>query len=233
MKLTEVAPHVFQLAVPTSSVFLLLDERITIVDTGPRWQRGRIHRAISELGRDPSEVERIVLTHAHFDHVGSLAAFKDDGHQRHAHPVAAEVIRGDRRAQTVGWRPLAWFYHHAVAWLLQPRAEIDSPLADGDVLPILGGLRVIHTPGHTDGHVSLLLEELGVLLAGDVLQVRRGELTPPLIFADAADAARSLARLATFEFETLAPSHFAVERDEVRARVAELATSMGAGVTER
>lgn len=228
MKLTQVAPHVFQLAVPTSSVFLLLDERITIVDTGPRWQRGRIRRAISELGRDPSEVERIVLTHAHFDHVGSLAAFKDDGHRRHAHPVAAEVVRGDRQAQTVGWRPLAWLYHHAVAWLLQPRAEIDAALEDGDVLPVLGGLRVIHTPGHTDGHVSLLLEDQGVLLAGDVLQVRRGELVPPLIFGDRADAVRSLARLATFEFETLAPSHFAVERDQVRARVAELATSMGA-----
>lgn len=233
MKLTEVAPHVFRLSVPTSSVFLLLDERITIVDTGPRWQRGRIRRAIRELGRDPSEVDRIVLTHAHFDHVGSLAAFSGDGHQRHAHRVAAEVVRGDRRAQTVGWRPLAWFYHHAVAWLLQPRAEIDSPLADGDVLPVLGGLRVIHTPGHTDGHISLLLEEQGTLLAGDVLQVRRGQLAPPLIFADADDAARSLAHLATFEFETLAPSHFAVVRDDVRVRVAELANAMGAEVAER
>jgi glyoxylase-like metal-dependent hydrolase (beta-lactamase superfamily II) len=233
MKLTEVAPHVFQLAVPTSSVFLLLDERITIVDTGPRWQRGRIRRAISELGRDPSEVDRIVLTHAHFDHVGSLSAFANDGHHRHAHRIAGEVIRGERPAQTVGWRPLAWFYHHAVAWLLQPRANIDSPLEDGDVLPVLGGLRVIYTPGHTDGHVSLLLEEQGVLLAGDALQVRRGEFAPPLIFADASDAARSLARLATFDFETLAPSHFSVERDEVRARIAELANTMGANATER
>jgi glyoxylase-like metal-dependent hydrolase (beta-lactamase superfamily II) len=229
MKLTRVAPHIYRLGVPTSGVFLLLDQRITIVDTGPRWSRGSILRAIKELGRDPSEVDRIVLTHAHFDHAGSLAAFGADGVlERHAHPIAAEVVRGNRPAQTTYWRPATWLYHHAFAWLLQPRSDIDSDLEGGDVLPVLGGLRAIHTPGHTDGHLSLLLEEHGVLLSGDALQVRRGRLVPPLIFSDARDAGRSIARLATFEFETLAPSHFEVQRDEVRARVAGLAASMAA-----
>jgi glyoxylase-like metal-dependent hydrolase (beta-lactamase superfamily II) len=230
MDLTEIAPHIYRLGVPTSGVFLLLDERITIVDTGPRWGRKRILKAIRELGRDPAEIERIVLTHAHFDHIGSLAAFRDhEAPERHAHPVAAKALRRERKSQATPWPWVTWIYHYTLGRLLEPRSDADYHLEEGDVLPVLGGMRTIHTPGHTDGHLSLLLEEHGVLLSGDALQVRGDQLTAPLVFGDRVEARRSVARLAGFEFETLAPSHFDVQRDEVRARVTELAASMAAG----
>ena len=229
MDLTEIAPRVHRLGVPTSGVFLLLDAGITIVDTGPRWSRGRILRAIQELGRDPSDVDRIVLTHAHFDHVGSLASFDGHGHlRRHAHRTEAAVIRGERPVTMMDPAVVTTLYHRLLSRFVQPRSESDAHLEDGDVLPVLGGMRVVSAPGHTDGHVALLIEELGVLLSADALQVRRGELTPPLIFGDRGEAAASLERLAGLDFEVLAPSHFAPMRDEARARLAALAASFRA-----
>jgi glyoxylase-like metal-dependent hydrolase (beta-lactamase superfamily II) len=227
MDLTEVVPHVYRLRLRMSGLFLLLDERVTIIDTGPRWSRGRIVAALRDLGRDPSEVERVVITHGHFDHYGSLQAIgKREAPERMAHPRDAEVVRGERRSQI---RPALFsaVYHLLLGHLLEPSSAIDTHIEDGDVIPVLGGLRVVHTPGHTDGHVSLLLEEYGLLLSADALQVnRRGELTPPLIFGERADAVRSLAKLAALDFEVLAPSHFAVQRDGARERVQELAMSV-------
>jgi glyoxylase-like metal-dependent hydrolase (beta-lactamase superfamily II) len=48
-----------------------------------------------------------------------------------------------------------------------PAVVVGEEFADGQVLPIAGGLRVVHTPGHTEGHVALLHEPTGVLITGD------------------------------------------------------------------
>jgi glyoxylase-like metal-dependent hydrolase (beta-lactamase superfamily II) len=105
------------------------------------------------------------------------------------------------------------------------RCPVDTLLQDGDELPVLGGLRIVHTPGHTAGHIALHLPQLGVLIAGDALQRPRAGLTPParLVTADWEESLRSLRRLAALDFDVLAFSHFPPLRRHAAAELRRLA----------
>jgi glyoxylase-like metal-dependent hydrolase (beta-lactamase superfamily II) len=220
-----VAPQVLQLPVPGSSVFLLLDRRVTIVDAGPVGSAGRVLRALRLLGRVADEVEQIVITHYHPDHVGGLA-----GLQRHlpartgVHAVEAPVVRGEEPPPLPIPHPLLRHPARLLGRRLLPPARVDTLLRDGDELPVLGGLRVVHLPGHTPGHIALYLPERGLLIAGDALQVRQGQLAPPARLAseDWEEAVRSLRRLTGLDFAVLALSHFPPWQGDARAELERL-----------
>ncbi|MER3421592.1 MAG: MBL fold metallo-hydrolase, partial [Chloroflexota bacterium] len=101
-------------------------------------------------------------------------------------------------------------------------------LRDGDELPVLGGMRVVHLPGHTPGHIALYFSERGLLIAGDALQVRRGQLVPPARLAseDWEEAVRSLRRLTGLDIDVLALSHFSPWQGDVRAELERLIASL-------
>lgn len=233
IRVRTIAPRVIQAAVPGSSVFLLLDERVTIIDAGPVRSSGRILAALRAAGRTPDNVERIVLTHYHLDHMGGLAELQRRLPARTAvHAVEAPYVRGEL--------PMPPLYPvraldravRRVAPLLCPPARVDDTLHDGDELPVLGGLHVVATPGHTRGHIALHLPELGMLIAGDALQVRdAGRLIPPhrLLSEDMSAAHRSLGRMAAIPFTTLALSHFAPQRGDAHERLERLARMAGPG----
>ena len=90
------------------------------------------------------------------------------------------------------------------------QARIDERLHDGDELPVLGGMRVVHTPGHTPGHVALYFPQMALLIAGDALELRAGRLRGPAaaVTADMPQAMASVARLAQLEIDVIAFSHF-------------------------
>jgi glyoxylase-like metal-dependent hydrolase (beta-lactamase superfamily II) len=221
-----VAPGVVQVPVRGSSVFLLLDRRVTVVDAGPPGSAARILRALRLAGRSIDAVEQILITHYHPDHAGGLAGLRRSVPARvGVHVTEAPYIRGELVAPlgnpllTRALRPVA-------RTLYLPPARVDTLLHEGDELPVLGGLRVIHTPGHTPGHIALHLRERGVLIAGDALQVRAGgRIIPPHPFfaEDWAEAIRSLRRLAGIDFDVLALSHFAPQRHDPRERLRRLA----------
>ena len=100
-----------------------------------------------------------------------------------------------------------------------------TPVEDGAVVPVLGGLRVIHTPGHTPGSICLYLDDARILFTGDVLQVHRGSLTfASAFFSHDHGAARaSVERLAALDVDTIALSHYPPWRDRPTAALRELA----------
>jgi arylformamidase len=207
---TRIAPQIVQVPVVGSSVFLLLDERVTIVDSGPPGSAPRILHALRRLGRDADEVEQILITHYHPDHLGGLA-----GLLRHVparvgvHAAEAPAVCGDEPMPApLRYARLAARLAPAMRWVR--RCPVDTVLRDGDELPVLGGLRVVHTPGHTPGHIALYLPERGVLMAGDALQRRAAGLIPAarLVTADWFESLRSIEKLATLDFDILALSHF-------------------------
>lgn len=166
------APGVYR--IPTlgdfinSYAFLQDDGSVTLVDCGLKRAPAKIVRALESIGRHPRDVQRIVLTHAHFDHAGGASTMVDEtavaGVDVHADD-AGYVRTGTRvpgDLSTTSGRLFA-----RAPWGDFRATPVAQELVDGQTLDVAGGLRVIHTPGHTPGHISLLHPASGVLITGD------------------------------------------------------------------
>ena len=152
--------------------FALLEDdgSVTLVDCGVERAPQKIIAGLAQLGKHPSDVQRIVLTHAHADHAGGAAAMlaqsTADGVELHTDE--AEYARS---GQAPGGNANSMMFK--VMQRVNSGKFTPVPVArefhDGDVLDVAGGLQVFHTPGHTPGHVSLLHADTGVLITGDVI----------------------------------------------------------------
>jgi glyoxylase-like metal-dependent hydrolase (beta-lactamase superfamily II) len=148
---------------------LLVDGRDAwLLDTGLVGEPLVLRRRLRRLGLGPESIRGILLTHGHLDHAGNLAQLKEwTKAPIYAHP--AEQLHIDGRYPYQGitrWcARLEGFGRFALRY--RP-ARIDETLADGDELPFWGGLRVVHLPGHTDGHCGFYSARHDLLFAGDL-----------------------------------------------------------------
>ena len=156
---------------------------IVLVDAGPPGAANAIEAALDRIGARWSDVSDVVLTHAHFDHVGGLT------------DAAARTPRAN-----------LWAGARDISEIRLDGARLVKPLVDGDRVR---GLAVLDTPGHTPGHVSLLDEANSLLLVGDVVGTSDGVLSlgPPAFTADPVRARASLARVASLGVERVVFSH--------------------------
>jgi glyoxylase-like metal-dependent hydrolase (beta-lactamase superfamily II) len=177
-------------------------EGVTVIDTGMPGNADGILAAVAALGLQPSDVKRIIVTHGDVGHTGSLKALKRATRAPViCHTVEKEFLEHPERrrpAKTPAGILMRPFF--ALAMLLpQFRVEPVSPdrtHVDGDKLP--EGFTIIHTPGHTPGHISLLHPERRILIAGDVIHNRGGKMgAPPTLFTpDVENNHRSIWKLA-------------------------------------
>jgi glyoxylase-like metal-dependent hydrolase (beta-lactamase superfamily II) len=212
---------------------LILDEAHgpTLVDAGIPGKAEAIEAAMLEAGVRLKDLRRLILTHQDLDHIGSAAAIvRMSGAQVIAHGDDTPVIQGEQ--------PWVKLPPPAALEAMPPqmraalergaeRVHVDQVVQDGDVLPFAGGVRVVFTPGHTPGHISLYLERDRVLIAGDALSAHEGKVAGPLERAtpDMPEALRSVAKLAALDVQTLVAYHGGVVRDDVKAQLEELAKS--------
>jgi glyoxylase-like metal-dependent hydrolase (beta-lactamase superfamily II) len=174
----------------------------TLVDAGTPGEADRIQGEIEDGGFSLSDVEVIILTHGHNDHVGSAAEL--------AQRSRAEILAHEAEVPFVeGTAPLPFTALHkrAFSWLgdrllgAEP-CTVDRALQDGELIDALGGLQVVLAPGHTPGCVALYQPERRILFLGDVF-FHRNEgpgLPPDIVSVDvdlAAASARKVASLPT------------------------------------
>jgi glyoxylase-like metal-dependent hydrolase (beta-lactamase superfamily II) len=198
----------------------------TLVDTGLPGQEGAIASALDEAGVRVRDLRRIIFTHQDIDHVGSGAALvRQSGARVLAHPADTPYIEGELRPlkatpEMLEQRPQM----REVLERLEP-AGVDESLEDGERLDLAGGLRVIFTPGHTPGHLSLYLERPKVLVAGDALTAEDGHLNGPNPSAtpDAGEAARSVRRLAELDVKTVVCYHGGVVDEDANGQLRRVA----------
>ncbi len=198
---------VFELRLGYVNVHLVVtDDGLVLVDTGLPGRAPVIERALRGVRRSLGEVRTVLVTHHHPDHVGSLAEVKRrSGARLVAHAADAPHITGAFPAAAPAGA-LGRLVSRMIG-TVEP-TKLDQLVPDGgEPVP---GFTALHTPGHTRGHLSFLLDRAGgVLFAGDAAASRRGRVSGPPrpVTADPAQAAASLARLAEREFEVAVFGH--------------------------
>jgi glyoxylase-like metal-dependent hydrolase (beta-lactamase superfamily II) len=166
-----------------------------VVDTGTPCGDGTggvdtILVALETAGLSWANVGHVIMTHSHGDHTGNVAAILEVAPDAEGYAGAEDVPSVGKGG---GATPM-----------ILPRPLI--PVVDGDEV---FGLRIVATPGHTPGHIAVLDEALGVLVMGDALTTNEGRPTAPPIIStgDLAEALRSVAKVASLDFETLLVGH--------------------------
>lgn len=195
------------------------DNGWTLVDTGIGSSPSRIREALSALGGSPGELRRIFLTHHHNDHIGGLPVIRGWAPQAKivASEKEAEVISGRRGLDPQSNKVLRYLSRNAKL----PTEPVDTVVQEND---IVAGFRVISTPGHTLGHVSLLRDEDGLLFTADAFgclprKIRVG--VRKAFCADPALAKRSAAKLLGENFGTVVFAHGKTLRNGAKERLHE------------
>lgn len=171
----EVTPDVYCYTIQVANVFFignpLISNEWVLVDTG---MPGMAHRVLEEAENHfgpGHQLKAIVLTHGHFDHVGGVIDILEKFNVPvYAHPLEFPYLSGvtdypepDPTVEGGIVAKMSWEFPNKAIDISSHLRELP---ADGSIPP-MPGWRWIHTPGHSQGHVSLFREEGRVLLAGD------------------------------------------------------------------
>jgi glyoxylase-like metal-dependent hydrolase (beta-lactamase superfamily II) len=205
-----VAPGVYRVdAVGFSNAISVLllesEDGWTLVDTGLQSSVPRIRDAIIALGSGPEDLKRIFITHQHDDHTGGLRGLLEWSPEVEvgASEHEAEVISGRRGMDPFSNPVLRYLSHNAKP----PGVPVSNVLREGD---LVSGFRIISTPGHTLGHVSLLRDADGLLFTADafgalVRRIRVGGAK--FVCTDPPQAKHSARKLLDQEFGAVVMAH--------------------------
>jgi glyoxylase-like metal-dependent hydrolase (beta-lactamase superfamily II) len=198
---------------------------LTLVDAGLPSMWPMLQTLLKDIGRKPSDVEALVLTHGHFDHVGFARRLQEEwstpvlvhAGDRHlaAHPYRYTPQRNRFLYPFTHPRSLPKLGRMAIAGALAVKGVADTkPLTAGAELPVPGSPAVMHTPGHTDGHCILHLPRRDTVLSGDALVTLdpyTGKVGPQIVASaatkDTSQALASLDAIAATGATTVLPGH--------------------------
>jgi glyoxylase-like metal-dependent hydrolase (beta-lactamase superfamily II) len=177
---------------------------LTLIDTMWEGDGRNVFEAIRRLGRKPSDVKRIALTHGHRSHLGGAKALREQTRAKtYAHPAEAGIVEGTQKAKRVPiLRPIPtslikFRLGLALGVPKHPPCPVDEPLADGDSF---GPFQVVHAPGHSPGHTAFWWEERRALISGDAIATWPSvDAGWPDFQLDSAEHERSLRRMASLE----------------------------------
>lgn len=219
----QVSEHVHALRIPFSipagpgrtierfvHCWLVQGERPWLVDAGVAPSAEAILEFVRAAGTDPAKIDTLVLTHSHPDHIGGAQAIRQaTGCRIAAHKDAVGWIE-DTELQELE-RPVPGF-----GALVAGPVPVELQLVDGDRLEVGSGLsvEVIHTPGHSRGHIALLLRPDGALICGDALPTAGA----PPVYEDVAASVASIERLMALEGVEVLLSSWDEPRAGVQAR---------------
>jgi len=184
-------------------------------------------------------ITHIIVTHDDIDHIGSLAALKRSYPEMKiiSQEIEAPYIRGTKKslqleqAESMLTSLPANELEQAEQFVrfLQSveRVPVDQLVSDKELLPWCGGIEIVHTPGHTPGHISLYLASSKTLIAGDAVVIENGmlDIANPQFTLDLVAAVQSVRRLMTYDIERLYCYHGGLYEGPVRPALERLVDS--------
>ncbi len=172
----QVTDHIHAIKIPFAVstrfvyAYLIYGKKICMVDSGISSAKEKILGYLKQTGRAPEEINLIVQTHSHADHIGLSAEIKKiSGCKVAAH--GTEQVWIEDIEEQYRRRPTPTFRSY-----VQDSTKVDWLAKDGDLLDLGNGenLKVIHTPGHSPGSISLVYPADGALFSGDTVPLAGG-----------------------------------------------------------
>lgn len=198
-----------QISNPRDCMVYLVDckRELALVDSGASADISRICNNIEKAGFKPNEISTLFLTHAHIDHIGGAAAFREKYKCKTvAHELDSEAIETADDELTA----TRWYDQELIP------CKIDVRLSgfEGDISIGNKTFKWIHTPGHTPGSISILLKTSSgsILFAQDIHGPFSSEFR-----SDISKWAESMKKLLSLDFDILAEGHFGIYRPRRRA----------------
>ena len=208
--MTNLPDNLYSLRAFLGHINILVEgDECALIDTGMLGELGRLKKQLEKLGLGWASVKAILLTHGHLDHAGNLAELVElTGAAVYGHPE--EQVHLDGEFPYRGYnRVCGWLEALGRFVTGYKGGKIDRPLSDGQILPIWGGLKVVHLPGHTRGHCGFYSLKHDLLFAGDLfLSYFCFHYLPPFIFSNCPERlAESFGKVMDLNPSQILPSH--------------------------
>jgi len=171
----------------TYPVLIWDENHLVLIDTGYPTQTEALQKAVVDAGFNVETLTEIIITHQDWDHLGGLSELTKVAPKAKilAHMDEVPYIEKQKTPIKLGAmleRYDTLTYEQKVACNVRKEmydnlnVKVSQLLTEGEMIPICGGIDVIHTPGHTPGHIALFLEESGIMVAGDAVNHFDGQL---------------------------------------------------------
>lgn len=221
----EVAENVYRLGSEHHNFYVVADGgKATVIDAGCSKELPKLEAGLATIGLAPADVEAIVLTHAHADHIGFAAEAEATGTEIRASEPEAPIAKGDVEGHAIKPNEMPLWKHGTWKFLVglmrsgilkAPNVSSVVTFADGEVLDLPGKPRAVYTPGHTVGHSAFYLATPKILFSGDALATRNllesrdaePQMMPDKFHTDPAQAKESLNVLAALDTTMILPGH--------------------------
>lgn len=169
----QLGDDVWQTEGSASNVYLAVDgDDLVLLDAGTPGDTETIRSAVDDAGFSVADIDRVLVTHYDYDHVGALSKLDDLDATVYAHDPDASFLTGEASPEL--WPHKALLQRVTGVFLSSPSVPVER-VSDGDTV---GSFTAYHTPGHGPGHVAWVSERVDTAFLGDLVKADDGELFP-------------------------------------------------------
>lgn len=207
-------------------------ENVILIDAGLPSQLEEICEEMAKTDVEFEKINKIIITHHDLDHIGSLSSVIKSSHNKIevlAHSDEKPYIEGDKMPIKFTSERLNSIPEDRRNKMIEQirtleKSKVDRTIEDGEKLNYCGGIKIIHTPGHTLGHICLYLKKYKTLISGDALNVVNGQLVGPKpeYTFNMEQAIESLKKLTKYDIEKVICYHGGVFTNNPNERIEEI-----------